>query len=190
MPEGESEAERRSEFERIALPHLDRLHGTALHLVRDPDRAADLVQETMLRAFRFFDHFERGTNCLAWLQTILHNAFRNRYRSEKRERTHTDVDDPANAAEVVAASGDPADPESLVLSQMFDGDVRAALEALAEEFRSVILLVDVQDLTYEEAARALDCPIGTIRSRLSRGRSALARRLATRAPAPPARGSS
>lgn len=183
MSEGESEAERRSEFERIALPHLDRLHGTSLYLARDPDRAADLVQETMLRAYRFFDRFERGTNCLAWLQTILHNTFRNRYRSEKRERTHTDVDDPANAAEIAAAGGESNDPEALVLSQVLDGDVRAALEALGEEFRSVILLVDVQELTYEEAARVLSCPVGTIRSRLSRARATLARRLAGRGPA-------
>jgi RNA polymerase sigma-70 factor (ECF subfamily) len=167
----------RAEFERVALPHLDQVHGAAVYLTRSPERAADLVQDTFLRAFRFFHRFEPGTNCRAWLLTILHNTFRNRYRAERRERGQLDVDDPVTAAEASRAVERDDDPESLVLSQLLDQEVAEALRALPEEFRSVIVLVDLQELTYEESAEALGCPIGTVRSRLSRGRRLLAERL-------------
>lgn len=177
MKEARSATARRSEFERVALPHLDGLFTAASYLTRDPDRARDLVQTAMLRAFRFFDRFEAGTNCRAWLLTILYNAFRNRYRSERREGTRADIDDPEIAADAaLAAAGNPS-PESVLVSRSLDQEVAQALEALPEDFRAAIVLVDLEDLTYEEAARALDCPIGTVRSRLSRGRAMLAANL-------------
>jgi len=110
--------------------------------------------------------------------TILHNTFRNQYRAGKKERGNVDVDDPVMAREATEAAGGTADPESAVLSQMLDQEVAQALADLPEEFRSAIVLVDLQELTYEESARALDCPVGTVRSRLSRGRRLLERKLA------------
>lgn len=174
MPPARSDEER-AEFDRAALPHLDHVYGSALYLARDPHRAADLVQETYLRAFRFFHQFTPGTNCLAWLLTILHNTFRNRYRSEGRTRGHLDVDDPVVANQVVADAAD--EPERRLLAGLLDREVADALATLPEEFRSAVVLVDLQDLTYEDAARVLECPIGTIRSRLSRGRKLLAHEL-------------
>jgi RNA polymerase sigma-70 factor (ECF subfamily) len=176
MPESRSDRAR-AEFSRVALPHLDQVYTTALYLGGDPDRAADLVQETFLRALRFFHRFEPGTNCRAWLLTILHNTLRNRYRAELRERSQADIDDPLIGAEATRAANPGGNPETLVLETVLDAEVADALKALPENFRSAIVLVDLQDLTYEEAARALDCPIGTVRSRLSRGRTLLHGRL-------------
>lgn len=169
--------ERRAEFERVALPHLDQVHTSALYLAGDADRASDLTQETFLRGYRFFHQFATGTNCRAWLLTILHNTFRNRYRAERRERERVDVDDPSAAAEIAAAVDARDDPQDLVLDGLLDEEVTQALGSLPEEFRSAVVLVDLQDLTYEESARVLDCPVGTVRSRLSRGRHLLATRL-------------
>jgi RNA polymerase sigma-70 factor (ECF subfamily) len=170
---------RRAEFESEALPHLDPLYASAFYLCGDRDRAQDLVQESLLRAFRFFHQFEPGTNCRAWLLTILHNTFRNQYRAGLRERGHVDVDDPAMAREASEAGGAGAqsNPEAQVISSLLDGEIVDALQQLPEEFRSAVELVDLRELTYEEAARVLDCPIGTVRSRLSRGRRALEARL-------------
>ena len=169
---------RRAGFEREALPHLDQVYTTALYLSGDPDRAADLVQETFLKSFRFFHRFELGTNCRAWLLTILHNTFRNRYRSERKFLGHVDLDEPAVTAEATIQRGAEDDPEILVLSGLLDHQVEAALQALPEDFRTVVVLVDLQDLTYEECASVVGCPIGTVRSRLSRARRLLASVLA------------
>ena len=172
-----SEAEKRAEFEQVSLPHLDAVFTSACYLANDRDRAQDLVQETFLRAYRFFHQFEPGTNCRAWLLTILHNTFRNRYRAQQRERGHVDIDEPVTACEATFAAERQDDPEALVMSQLLDGEVKEALGSLAEEFRSAVVLVDLQELTYEEAALALGCPIGTVRSRLSRARRVLGERL-------------
>ncbi len=167
-----------SAFGSEALPHLDRIYSAAFHLCGDSDRASDLVQETYLRAFRFFHQFEPGTNCRAWLLTILHNAFRNQYRADKRSPNPVDIEDPGIPFEALEASGGGNDPETLVLAETLDQEIVAALAELPEEFRSVIALIDLQELTYEEGARALGCPIGTVRSRLSRARHLLERKLA------------
>jgi RNA polymerase sigma-70 factor (ECF subfamily) len=173
---GEAES-RRAAFEAEALPHLDHLYGAAAHLCGDRDRASDLVQETLLRAYRFFDRYERGTNCRAWLLTILHNTFRNVYRAGQKERGRVDIDDSVAAREATEAAGEPGDPESVVLDAMLDDEIAAALADLPEEFRAAIVLVDMNELTYEQSAKALECPVGTVRSRLSRGRRLLERRL-------------
>jgi len=171
------EAELRADFDRAALPHLDAVFSAAVYLTGDRDRASDLVQETFLRAFRFFHQFEPGTNCRAWLLTILQNTFRNRYRAEQRNRRSVDIDDPLAEAEATLASQVDDDPETLVLATLLDHEVSAALARLPEVFRSVVVLIDLEELTYDEAAKALDCPIGTVRSRLSRARALLEREL-------------
>jgi len=168
----------RAAFEAEALPHLDHLYNAAAYLCGDRERAGDLVQETFLRAYRFFHRFEPGTNCRAWLLTILHNTFRNLYRAGQKERGKVDIDDPVAAREASEATGGGEDPEATVLSQMLDQEVAQALAELPEEFRTAIVLVDMNELTYEESAKALECPVGTVRSRLSRGRRLLERKLA------------
>jgi RNA polymerase sigma-70 factor, ECF subfamily len=178
MPRGEARESRRDEFEAEALPHLDHLYSAAFYLCGDRDRASDLVQETFLRAFRFFSQFEPGTNCRAWLLTILHNSFRNQYRAGRRERGQVDIDDPGAAREATEASGVDSDPQALVLSGRMDQEIVQAIGELPETFRSAIVAVDLQELTYEEGARVLGCPVGTVRSRLSRGRRLLERKLA------------
>lgn len=174
------EAEKRLRFEREAVPLMDQLYTTALYLTRDPTAAEDLTQETYLRAFRFWDRFTPGTNCKAWMMTILHNLFRNRYRDRQRESRTIEYDeelfDSAVARDDELQQNDPADE---VMRELFDDEVEAALAALPADFREVVVLVDLQGLSYEEAAEAVGCPIGTIRSRLSRARRLLYRRLET-----------
>lgn len=181
MPEDRSDRRRRETFSREALPHLDQVYGAALYLARDPELAQDLVQETFLRAWRFFHQFRPGTNCQAWLLTILHNTFRNRYRASRRERGHIDIGDPLVESEASRPEEESSNPEALVLGNLLDDELSAALDGLSQEFRAAVVLVDLQELSYEEAARALDCPIGTVRSRLSRARTMLRNRLESHA---------
>jgi len=156
------------------MPLMDQVFSTALHLTRDRSEAEDLVQETYLRAYRFWDRFEPGTNCRAWLMTIAHNQFRNRYREKKKTARDIVLDEGLLDVESQStASGESDDPERLVLSQVLDEEVEAAMKALPNDYLEAVLLVDVQELTYEEAATAMDCPVGTVRSRLSRGRRLL-----------------
>ena len=161
-------------FEGVALPLMDQVLTTALYLTRDRDEAEDLVQETFLRAFRFWGHFKPGTNCRAWLLTIAHNLFRNRYREKQKSRGDVEFDE--NLHDPQAQSpGDrqDANPETLVFDQVLDQEVEDALRSLPPDYLEAVLLVDLQELTYEEAAEAMSCPVGTVRSRLSRGRRIL-----------------
>ena len=166
-PEG-----KRADFQVTALPLMDSVYSSALYLSRNPDDAADLLQETYLRAYRSWDQFTPGTNCKAWLLTILYNAFRNRYRAQSREPATVEFDESAHVspADGRAASDDPAE---LLAAQVLDGEVDAALKRLPAEFLEVVVLVDLQELTYEETAAAVGCPVGTVRSRLSRARRML-----------------
>jgi RNA polymerase sigma-70 factor (ECF subfamily) len=170
---------KRERFEREALPHLDAMYAVAMRFTRNPDDANDLVQETVLRAFRFFHQYASGTNCRAWLLTILYNAFRNGYRRSSHEKVVAHQEDYERELDrAVAKSGElPNDPETLVFSQLLDEEIQSALDGLIEEFRTPILLVDVEELTYQEAAEVLKIPIGTLRSRLSRGRATMRRAL-------------
>ena len=153
---------------------MDHVYTAGLYLIRNKDEAQDLLQETFLRAYRFWHQFTPGTNCRAWLMTILHNTFKNRYRERYREQQRIDFDDTVNdTASGVHTDKSPANPEDIVLAQFLDTEVEEALRDLPVEFLEVIVLVDIQELTYEEAAAAVGCPIGTIRSRLSRGRRLL-----------------
>lgn len=175
MNKGGSSEERRRLFEQEALPHLDQLHTIALYLTRGPDEAQDLLQESILRAFRFFHQYKPGTNCRAWLLTILYNTFRNRYRRNQREQPAASIEDFERRLEAASLSGErsPDNPEALLLDRVTDHEVEAALRSLPEDFRQVLLLVDVEELSYREAAAIVKVPIGTVRSRISRGRAML-----------------
>ncbi len=156
-------------FEAEALGYLDSLYGTALRLTRDPSDAEDLVQDTYLKAFRFAGSFERGTNLKAWLFTILHNTDRNRRRHGCRDPV--DVD--SETVEAAADGGAAYTPEDILLRAAIDADLQAALDTLPEQYREAVWLRDVEELTYQEIATALDVPIGTVMSRISRGRRLL-----------------
>jgi RNA polymerase sigma-70 factor, ECF subfamily len=161
-----------------ALALLDALYGAALGLARDPDQAQDLVQDTYLKAFRARARFSPGTNFKAWLFTILHNTWRNRRRDRARARVEFDSEVVEQAAEHGAAAT-PAreNPEALLLRANLTAELRAALDALPEAFREVVWLRDVEDLSYQEIAEAVAIPVGTVMSRLSRGRKQLYRQL-------------
>jgi RNA polymerase sigma-70 factor, ECF subfamily len=162
-------------FEAEALSHIDSLYGTALRLTRRGPDADDLVQDTYLKAFRSSSQFQRGTNLKAWLFTILYNTFRNMRRDDGRNPV--DVD-----SEVVeqAAASSPGDltPEQILTRATLDADLQAALDALPDAFRQAVWLRDVEELTYAEIAEVLTVPIGTVMSRISRGRRLLYERLA------------
>jgi RNA polymerase sigma-70 factor (ECF subfamily) len=164
-------------FAQAALSHIDSLYGTALRLTRRAADAEDLVQDTYLKAFRSAHQFEPGTNLKAWLFTILHNTFRNARRHDGRNPV--DVD--SEAVERAAGDG-PAEqsPEQLLTRATLDADLQAALDALPEAFRQAVWLRDVEELTYAEMAQVLAVPIGTVMSRISRGRRALYRELQAR----------
>ena len=170
----EPDRRKRDAFAREALPHMDHVYTAGLYLTRNQDEAQELLQETFLRAYRFWHQFSSGTNCRAWLMTILHNTFKNRYRERYREQQRVDFDETIGEANrTVNPDARPANPEDVVLAQFLDSEVEEALKSLPVEFLEVIVLVDIQELTYEEAAATIGCPIGTIRSRLSRGRRLL-----------------
>lgn len=158
----------RAAFESVALPLMKTLYNRALSLSHRDDVAADLVQETYLRAFRTFGNFEAGTNAKAWLLSILYSVFVTRYRKQKREVETVALDD----AEVVAVD-ETSDPRVLDPHLWASEPVHAALQQLPEAFRTLVLMIEVDGLTYEEAAATLQCPVGTVRSRLSRARRVL-----------------
>ncbi len=162
-----------TEFELIALPNLSHLFTAAFYFTKDNAEAEDLVQETYLRAFCFFDKFQPGTNCRAWLLSILRNLFINRYRQRRKEPETVDWETIDQVYEFMVEEGERGNPESLIFSKVMDDEVEEALRELPEEFRTAIVLVDIEELSYEEAAKVMGCPIGTIRSRISRGRQIL-----------------
>jgi RNA polymerase sigma-70 factor, ECF subfamily len=181
-PSVRSDAERRSRFERLIGEHLDGLYRSARRLTRDQSAAEDLVQETMLKAWRSFHTFQEGTNIRAWLHRILMNAFFDAYRKRTREPELVDQEDVGefylyDKAREGAALSQAGNPEMEVLDQILEVEVRQALESLPPQFRAAIMLADVEGFTYNEIAEILGIPIGTVMSRLSRGRHLLERRL-------------
>ena len=164
-------------FASEALSYIDSLYGTAMRLTRRPADAEDLVQDTYLKAFRSSAQFQRGTNLKAWLFTILHNTFRNMRRHDGRNPIDVDSEIVEQAA---ADSSHEFTPEQLLTRASLDVDLQAALDALPEAFRQAVWLRDVEELSYAEIAGVLDVPIGTVMSRISRGRRALYDRLAVR----------
>ena len=167
-----------SDFEREALPHLPALYAAALRMTRHEKDAEDLVQDALLRAYRFFDTFEAGTNCKAWLFRILTNVFCNRYR--EREREHEVMNEAeastANVEQFITGAGE-VDAESALLGHMVSGDVEKALASLPSDFRMAVILADLEDFSYKEIAEIMDCPAGTVMSRLYRGRKMLQQQL-------------
>jgi RNA polymerase sigma-70 factor (ECF subfamily) len=172
---GGTGAERRKRFEEEAIPHLDALYTMAVRLARNADDANDLLQETVLRAYRFFHQFEAGTNCRAWMLTILFNNFRNGYRKSMREQPAVSAAAFERTLESESMRVEPAEsnPEDILSGRGMEGEVESALDKLPEEFREAIMLVDVEELSYQEVAGVLDIPIGTVKSRVSRGRAIL-----------------
>jgi RNA polymerase sigma-70 factor (ECF subfamily) len=167
-------------FEREVLPLLPSLYGAALRMTRNPTDAEDLLQEMTLRAYRGFGTFEPGTNLKAWLYRILTNSYINTYRKKQREpRTvegPEDVDDWYLFDRLGAQSVERSAEED-VLESIPDADVKAALESIPENFRMAVLLADVEGFSYKEIAQIMDVPIGTVMSRLHRGRKALEKAL-------------
>ena len=162
-------------FARDALSFIDSLYGTALRLTRRPADAEDLVQETYLKAFRSASQFERGTNLKAWLFTILYNTFRNLRRDGGRNPIEVDSEVVEQAIDV---AGQAHTPEQLLTRATLDADLQAALDALPDAFRQAVWLRDVEEFSYAEIASMIDVPIGTVMSRISRGRRMLFERLA------------
>jgi RNA polymerase sigma-70 factor (ECF subfamily) len=169
----------RERFEREVLPLLPNLYSAALRMTRNPADAEDLVQETYLRAYRGFSGFEEGTNLRAWMYRILTNTFINSYRKKQREPVTVQEDDLDEwyLYDKLGGSGVEPSAEAEVIRSMPDEDVQKALEALPEGFRLAVLLADVEGFSYKEIAEILGIPIGTVMSRLHRGRRALEKAL-------------
>lgn len=170
------------DFERLVDEHLDGLYGAALRYTRDQSRAEDLVQDTVMRALRFRDQFEPGTNFRAWIFTILTHTFIHGYRRQKREHEILEGvsrHDVANEFSSEISQQHAQAPEQAYMEQLFSDDVLAALDALPEEFRTVVVLCDIEGLSYKDISEAIDCPVGTVMSRLYRGRRILESKLLT-----------
>ncbi len=176
----EDEAALRARFERDVLPLLPSLYGAALRMTRKPADAEDLVQETYLRAYRGFAGFQEGTNLKAWLYRILTNSYINIYRKKQREPQIVDGPDDIDEWYLFDRLGSRSvegSAEEEVLEAIPDEDVKRALESLPENFRMPVLLADVEGFSYKEIAEIMETPIGTVMSRLHRGRKALEKAL-------------
>lgn len=176
MPASDTEAQLADgSFERDALPHLDTLYRVACRFTGEHSMAEDLVQETMLKAFRAWHRFRPGTNARGWLLTILRNSFINDYRKRKREPVGVDIDivDPLAIYHRVGQT----DPEGLFFGKLIDRRVVEAIESLAADFREVLVLSDIEDMSYAEISRVLEIPVGTVKSRLFRARRQLQNQL-------------
>ena len=176
--EREMEAAARREFEQTALPLLDNLYGAAMRLTRDPAEAEDLVQDSMVRAYRFWDSFKQGTNIKAWLFTILRNTFINGYHRRGRARKfESDVQGQMRSVgpsvAVAYSTSQPPGPEEVVTTQITAARIREALDSLPPDYRTAVILADLEGLSYKEIADAMECPIGTVMSRIYRGRKLL-----------------
>jgi RNA polymerase sigma-70 factor (ECF subfamily) len=172
----------RERFVEQAMEHMPSLYSAALRMTRNPTEAEDLVQETYLKAYRAFDSFQEGTNLKAWLYKILTNTFINAYRARRRRPEQSELDDVEDlylyrrlGGLEAAAAGRSAEEE--VMDLFTDTEVKEALESLPEQFRMAVLLADVEGFSYKEIAEIMDVPIGTVMSRIHRGRRALQKAL-------------
>lgn len=175
-----SETQRRRRFEAEVLPHLDAMYRTALRLTRSPADADDLVQDSVIKAYRFFDSYEQGTNVRAWLLKILTNLFFSKHRRTTLEGNVAALGatDPVSDGWMGAASVNPSrEYERMMEKPLLEAAVARVLDDLPEDFRTVLVLVDVEGLTYREVADAMGCPMGTVMSRLHRARKAVAQKL-------------
>ncbi len=175
-----SEKEKQQLFEEEALPHLNALYNYALSINSSKQDAEDLVQDTFLRAYRFFHQYTPGTNCKAWLFTILRNLYNTRYKNYKKKPGKVHYDDYEEIYDFIIESdldSSIEDPEQEFFHSILPEEIIDAINELPEEFRSVLLLADIEDFSYKEIAEIMDCPIGTVMSRLHRARNILKKKL-------------
>ncbi len=164
----------RRHFEEHALEHLDAMHNMAMRLTRNAEDAEDLVQETFYRAYKYFYQYKPGTSCKAWLYTILKNTFINRYRKTVKEPKKVAFHDVEPFIDMIKEDDVPWEQiHEKAQDHLLGDDVSDALDTLSHDIKMVVLLADLEGCTYEEIASIMNCPIGTVRSRLSRGRKAL-----------------
>jgi RNA polymerase sigma-70 factor (ECF subfamily) len=177
MTKAQTEQRSSWDFEAVAMPYVDSLYNTAYRMTRNAADAEDLVQETYLKAYRHYDKFEEGTNLKAWLFKILKNTFINSYRRKQQEPPKNDFSDIEDSFEsqVSEEAQRSLNPEDELLENVLDEDVQRALDDLPADYRMVILLADLEGFSYKEIAQILDVPVGTVMSRLYRGRRMLER---------------
>lgn len=171
---------RRQEFQKKALPLVDEVYGVALRMTRNPQAAEDLVAEAYARAWKSLEQFQPGTNIRAWLYKILTNAYINHFRKKHREPERVSLDaydkiEDFHLFNKISRQGPPASPDPVesVVGRLTNEDLQKALDRLPDEYRTAIILYDLQGLSYQEVADSLDIPLGTVRSRLARGRKML-----------------
>jgi RNA polymerase sigma-70 factor, ECF subfamily len=174
---GLTDVKRQEQFKKEMLPYTDMLFNYGLYLSGDREQAADLLQDTYLKAYRFFDKFEKGTNAKAWLYRIMKNTFINEYRRTHRQPEIVEFDEQISPYQMSASATGMNDLRDMMESRMFDDEMAGAIAALPEKFKSVVVLRDIEEMPYEEIAEVLAIPIGTVRSRLHRARSILFTRL-------------
>jgi RNA polymerase sigma-70 factor, ECF subfamily len=177
--EGSVKEDRRAVFTREALPYLDAMYAVALRLTCNDKEAEDLVQDAMLRAYRFFDKFQPGTNLKAWLLKVMTNIFLNRVKKNPRRPALVEFETLEEVLGEVDEGFDSVPSSSEYFRELLDEDVARALDELPLEYRTPVLLSAVEDLSYKEIADIMECPVGTVMSRLYRGRRMLERSLKT-----------
>jgi RNA polymerase sigma-70 factor, ECF subfamily len=175
MRKTEDAHQRGWDFEAAAMPYLDPLYNAAYRMARNPQDAEDLVQETYLKAYKYYDKFEEGTNLKAWLFKILKNTFINSYRKKQQAPPKADFADIEESFETIVRddAGAARTPEEELLEKVLDADVQQAIEELPHDYRMVVLLADLEGFAYKEIADILEIPVGTVMSRLYRGRRLL-----------------
>lgn len=174
IPSAERPTQRRASFEEQMLPHIDALYRTAVSMTKNSGDAEDLVQDTYVRAYQFFNQFQGGTNARAWLFRIMTNLYINSYRKRTREPERVSYDELEDfylynrLSDAQSTSG--LSPEEMIIQQVQSEAIREAIEKLPEEYRETVILADINEFSYQEISEMLQIPIGTVRSRLSRGR--------------------
>jgi RNA polymerase sigma-70 factor, ECF subfamily len=168
-----AEKPKQERFNKVMVPHMDVMYNYGLYLTGDREEASDLLQETYLKAFRFFEKFEPGTNAKAWLYRIMRNTFINEYRRVKRLPDIVQYDEQISAYQMLPREEEKTELRKQINGELFEDEIAGAIASLPEKFKSVIVLRDVEDLPYEEIADALEIPVGTVRSRLHRARAIL-----------------